>query len=156
MSTPRAPSAREASGPGGVGRWQGVSPGDQESSGPLCPGAEDRHTERGESTNDSKPGVENSGVGKSVAEGLTENSIPNGEQIGIWLRDVIINHRKGLQKMYGETEAELDKSLEAPIKKGEEMARKLVTEMGCWGEIAKDLTVLTLYDVAILIGMLWC
>ncbi|PUU80831.1 hypothetical protein B9Z19DRAFT_1106808 [Tuber borchii] len=53
--------------------------------------------------------------------------------------------------MYGETEDELNKNLEAPIKRGEEMARKLITEMGCSREVAKDLAVLTLYDVAILI-----
>ena len=77
-------------------------------------------------------------------------------QIGERLRCLIMDRRKGLQKMYGETEAELDKSLRAPIEKGVEMARKLVSEMGCSVEIAKDLTVLTLYDVAILIGMFWC
>ncbi|PUU79858.1 hypothetical protein B9Z19DRAFT_1045955 [Tuber borchii] len=62
-----------------------------------------------------------------------------------------MNQRKGLKNMYGETEEELNKSLEAPIKRGEEMARKLITEMGCSREIAIDLTVLALYDVAILI-----
>ncbi|PUU80834.1 hypothetical protein B9Z19DRAFT_973428 [Tuber borchii] len=74
----------------------------------------------------------------------------NSNRIGKWLKDVIINHRKGLQKMYGETKLELDQSLQRPIKRGEEMARKLVT-MGCGIEVAKDLTLLTLYDVAILI-----
>jgi len=69
---------------------------------------------------------------------------------------VITNRQRGLGKLYGETEAELDRRLEAPIKKGEEMARKLITETGCPLEIAKDLTVLTLYDVAILIGIFWC
>ncbi|PUU80852.1 hypothetical protein B9Z19DRAFT_1106818 [Tuber borchii] len=53
--------------------------------------------------------------------------------------------------MYGGTGAELDKSLKVPIKRGEGMARKLVADMGCPLEVAKDLTVLTLYDVAILI-----
>ncbi|PUU80840.1 hypothetical protein B9Z19DRAFT_1078446 [Tuber borchii] len=38
-----------------------------------------------------------------------------------------------------------------PIRRGEEMARKLVADMGCPLDIAKRLTVLTLYDVAILI-----
>ena len=80
-------------------------------------------------------------------------AIPNGQQqISKWLKDVIINHRGGLQKMYGETEAELDESLKVPITKGVEMARKLVG-MGCNIEVAKNLTVLTLYDVAILMGM---
>ena len=80
-------------------------------------------------------------------------AIPNGQQqISEWLKDIIINHRKGLRKMYGETEAELDKSLKVPIKRGEEMTRRLIT-MGCNMEDAKNLTLLTLYDVAILIGM---
>ena len=83
-------------------------------------------------------------------------AIPNGQQqISEWLKYVIINHRKGLRKMYGETEAELDKSLKVPIKRGEEMARRLIT-MGCNFEDAKNLTLLTLYDVAILIGILQC
>lgn len=68
---------------------------------------------------------------------------------------MVTNHQKDLRKIYGETEAELNKSLRAPIRKGGEMARKLI-EMGCPLEIAKDLTVLTLYDVAILISMFWC
>ena len=55
--------------------------------------------------------------------------------------------------MYGETEADLDKILKVLITRGEEMARKLVI-MGCNSEDAKNLTLLTLYDVAILIGML--
>jgi len=79
--------------------------------------------------------------------------IPDTEMVGKALKHVIINQRKGLQKMYGETEAELDESLKTPVKKGEEMARKLIMEMGCSGETAIDLTVLTLYDVAILISM---
>ncbi|PUU80836.1 hypothetical protein B9Z19DRAFT_973456 [Tuber borchii] len=80
-----------------------------------------------------------------------EVAIPNGQQqISKWLKDVIINHRKGLQEMYGETEVELDKSLKVPITKGVEMARKLVG-MGCNIEVAKNLTLLTLYDVAVLI-----
>ncbi|PUU82953.1 hypothetical protein B9Z19DRAFT_1073820 [Tuber borchii] len=64
-----------------------------------------------------------------------------------------MNHRKGLQKIYGGTESDLDRTLEVPIKKGVEMMRSLMseTEMACDRETAKDLTVLTLYDVAILI-----
>jgi len=84
---------------------------------------------------------------------LKENQIPDGEKIGKRLMDVISNHQKDLRKIYGETDPELDKSLKAPIEKGEEMARKLITEMGCPPDIAQDLAVLTLYDVAILIGM---
>jgi len=79
--------------------------------------------------------------------------ILNSGRVGKALKHLIINQRKGLQKMYGETEAELDESLKTPVKKGEEMARKLIMEMGCSDETAIDLTVLTLYDVAILISM---
>ncbi|PUU80848.1 hypothetical protein B9Z19DRAFT_973300 [Tuber borchii] len=97
-----------------------------------------------------KPAVEKQTIEKSVAEEPKKNSISKDEQIGERLKDVIINHRKGLQIMYGETEAELDESLEVPIKRGEEMARKLIT-MGCNIEIAKNLALLTLYDVTVLI-----
>ena len=94
-------------------------------------------------------------VERSVTGEPKEYSILKGEQVGEKLKDVIINHRKGLQKMYGKTEAELDKCLKAAIERGEEMVRRLIM-MGCNIEVAKDLTLLTLYDVAILIGMLWC
>jgi len=56
-----------------------------------------------------------------------------------------------LQNMYGKIEAELNKSLAVAIKRGEIMARRLILEMGCGYEVAKELTVLTLYDMAILI-----
>jgi len=82
--------------------------------------------------------------------------VPNGEIIGQRLRNVILMQRKGLQKMYGNTEDELSISLEAPIKRGEEMARKLIMEMECYPELAMDLIVLTLYDMAILIGLCSC
>ena len=88
-----------------------------------------------------------------AASELGENLVPGSRRIGRRLKDVITNSQGDLRKMYGEVEDELNKSLEAPIKKGEEMARKLITEMGCPPEIAKDLTVLTLYDVAVLISM---
>ena len=78
----------------------------------------------------------------------------NGQRAAEKLKDAIINHRKGLQKMYEGTEAELDKNLKMPIKMGGEMVGNLI-EMGCDGTVAGDLSVLTLYDVAILIGMSW-
>ena len=56
--------------------------------------------------------------------------------------------------MYGKKHGELDKSLEDPIKRGEEMARNLITEMECGVEITKDLTVLRPYKLAIL-GPVW-
>ena len=97
--------------------------------------------------------VEKQAVEKSVAEEPKKISIPTAEQVSERLKDIIINHRKGLQKMYGETELELDRNLKVQIKKGEEMARNLI-RMGCNIEVAKNLTLLTLHDVAILIGML--
>jgi len=88
-----------------------------------------------------------------VAKEPVENITLNSQRTIGRLKDVITNHRKGLQKMYGGTGAELDKCLEMPTKRGDEMARNLTKEMGCNGMVAKDLSVLTLYDVAILIGM---
>ena len=90
---------------------------------------------------------------KSVLQEPEDKFIPTSEEIGKRLKDLIRKDRKGLQKMYGETEAELDENLKEKIEKGEEMAGRLINEMGCDAEVAKDLTVLTLYDVAILIGM---
>ena len=75
-------------------------------------------------------------------------------EIGNKLWDVIINHRQSWQNIYGSTEDELNKSLEGPIKQGEEMTQMLTDGTGCSNEVAKDLAVLTLYDLAILIGML--
>jgi len=50
--------------------------------------------------------------------------------------------------MYGKKHGELDKSLEDPIKRGEEMARNLITEMECGVAITKDLTVLRPYELS--------
>ena len=118
------------------------------------PAAERLEAERLET---GRPGAGGLEAGRVEAERLeTERLEVDGLtpllQINAKLRDLIGDQRKGLQKLYGETEAELDKSLWAPSKRGEEMARKLINEMGCAAEVAKDLTVLTLYDVAILIG----
>jgi len=77
--------------------------------------------------------------------------VPSSEEICAKLKDLVMNGRTGLQNMYGRTEVELNTNLEAPIRRGEEMAVKLVKEKGCGYEVALDLTVLTLYDVAILI-----
>ena len=130
---------------------------DQERSDPGQPGAKNTPSEEERNTDHPNPAAENIAVEELVVEEPRENPIPNREEIGQWLKDSIINQRKGLQKMYGETESVLDEALQAPIEKGEEMARKLIMEMGCPYEVAKDLTVLTLYDVAILIGIfrLW-
>lgn len=69
---------------------------------------------------------------------------------------MILNHRGGLQNMYGKKQDELDKSLEDPIKRREEMDRNLITEMECGVEITKDSTVLRPYELAILIGIFRC
>ncbi|PUU79846.1 hypothetical protein B9Z19DRAFT_1045931 [Tuber borchii] len=98
-----------------------------------------------------KLAVEKPAAEKSVSQESEDKFIPTGEEIGKRLKNLIKSDRKGLQKIYPGDDAELDKILKAPTERGEEMARKLVMEMGCSGEIAKDLTVLTLYDVAILI-----
>ena len=127
---------------------QTVSPWGQESSNSDYPGAEGEPSGKGGNRDDQNPAVQ------SRAEtGPKGNAAPSGEKIGERLKDLIMNQRKGLKNMYGETEEELNKSLEAPIRRGEEMTRKLITEMGCSREIAIDLTVLALYDVAILIRM---
>ena len=88
--------------------------------------------------------------------GQPTNLFPDSEEIGNRLRDLIKKDRKGLQKIYSGEESELEKILKDPIKNGVEMARQLIQEEKCSFEIAKDLTVLTLYDIAILIGMSWC
>jgi len=101
------------------------------------------------------PAAEKQVVENLVARELLGILVPNGQEIGERLNYVIKMDRKGLQRMYGGTEEELDKNLKMPIERGREMVRKLVTEMGCGPEVAKDLTALTLYDVAILIGKYW-
>lgn len=127
---------------------QTVSRWDQESSDSDYPGAAGGPSGKGGNRDDQSPTVESQAETKPKG-----NAAPSGEKIGEKLKDLIMNQRKGLKNMYGETEEELNKSLEVPIKRGEDMARKLVTEMGCSREIAIDLTVLALYDVAILIRM---
>jgi len=103
-----------------------------------------------------RPGPSTSRAGPGPSDARPEGRVPRGEEISERFKDLIMNRREGLKNMYGETEDELNKSLEMPIKRGEEMARKLVTEMGCSRKVAIDLTVLTLYDVAILICMFRC
>lgn len=56
--------------------------------------------------------------------------------------------------MYGKAGDGPNRGLKMTIRTGVEMATKLITEMGCPPGVAKDLSVLTLYDVAILIGMI--
>ncbi|PUU80839.1 hypothetical protein B9Z19DRAFT_973419 [Tuber borchii] len=62
----------------------------------------------------------------------------------------LVGRRNFLQNVYGNTEEQLGKNLKDSIQKGEEMVRTLV-EMKCDVKVAIELTLLTLYDVAILI-----
>ena len=80
---------------------------------------------------------------------------PSGKEVGKRLSDFIERGGDGLKNMYFEAGGKPNGWLKQGIKCGEGMAKKLITEMGCTGEVAKDLTVLTLYDVAILIGAFW-
>ncbi|KAG0128933.1 hypothetical protein HOY82DRAFT_611482 [Tuber indicum] len=131
MSTSTVPVTRDNAtvglGRGGGGRGQRVGAGGEERGGL-------------DSTD---------GVGRP--RGRDWVSVPGRDEIYAKLKDVITEVRPGLQNMYGKTEEELNNSLEVPINRGEEMARRLIREMGCTREVAKELTVLTLYDVAILI-----
>ncbi|KAG0128934.1 hypothetical protein HOY82DRAFT_671393 [Tuber indicum] len=142
-------STRNRTG-GGSGRESESSSEDSDIDSPP-PGAQDKsHRNQGAA----------GGKGRAVGEKTETNpaaggsesaSVPDSKEICAKLKQVIMEVRPSLQNMYGKTEAELDKSLEGPIKRGEEMARKLIQDMECTREVAKELTVLTLYDVAILI-----
>ena len=101
--------------------------------------------------NEGNTGNQKQAVDKIATEQTTETSVPSPEKIREELINLVTKHRKGLENIYG-TGTELDTNLEKPIKRGEDMAKKLI-DMGCGGEVAKQLTVLTLYDVALLIGM---
>ncbi|CUS12903.1 unnamed protein product [Tuber aestivum] len=87
--------------------------------------------------------------GKNATKSSEE--LPTAKEIGAKLIAVIKEDRKSLKNLYGTTDQELDENLKDPIKKGVEMAGKLITEKGCSYEIAIDLTALTLYNVAVLI-----
>ena len=143
--------ARGEVGRGGSGRQQLVSLQGQKSSSPGFQGGGDGRCEKGGNTDNQNPAAENQAGAKP-----RENALPGRERISERLRDFLMRQRRSLRNMYGKTETELNESLEAPIKRGEEMARKLIMEMECPGEVVEELIVLTLYNVAILIGMFWC
>ena len=63
--------------------------------------------------------------------------------------------RKVWKNINGKTAEPLDKDLEGWVENGKEIVRTL-KEMGCSYEVAIELTSLTFYNVAILIGMFWC
>lgn len=99
-----------------------------------------------------------SGAGKPRADkpGAVEGSKkedPIRKMISKRLKN-LVERRDFLQNIHGNTEEQIGKSLEDSIQKGEEMVRTLV-EMKCGVEVAIEFTLLTLYDVAILIGTFW-
>ncbi|KAG0641319.1 hypothetical protein HOY80DRAFT_902534 [Tuber brumale] len=154
MSTSTATVTRNRAG-GGLG--SGVAgrtqvAGQEDSDSDSTPsGARDRYPRNQGAAGGQGPAVEEQAATNPASGGLEETSVPDGKEIHKMLKDVIMEIRPSLQNMYGKTEAELNKSLEVLVGKGEEMARKLIRDMGCTREVAKELTVLTLYDVAILI-----
>ncbi|CAZ79525.1 unnamed protein product [Tuber melanosporum] len=151
FTTPfRRGNAKVVSEHGSAEVGQVSSSGDEESYSAM-PGGRRGSRGKGEVTEGQKPAVEKNPVANSAAECPEGYSIPDYQEIYAKLKDVIVEVRPSLQNMYGKTEMELNERLEVPIKRGEEMARKLIKDMGCSREVAKELTVITLYDVAILI-----
>ncbi|PUU79847.1 hypothetical protein B9Z19DRAFT_1022673 [Tuber borchii] len=138
MST-TPPVTRQQAKELGVEPKQKVDSGDQSST-------DSDYSKHGENTDDRESQEEQ----QATAE-PKEKAVPSSEMISQGLKDLVREHRKGLENMYGTTEEELNKSLEEPIKRGEEMVRRLISDMECTFEVAKDLTALTLYDLAILI-----
>jgi len=139
--------ARGTPGPGGAGRERSAGPQDEEGSDSDFSDRGDRHRRRGVGADNQRPAA-----GGPAAADLGKNAVPSGDDIAKRLKDFIRDRGQGLKNMYGEPGDGQNRNLEVPIRMGEEMARNLITKMGCTGEVAKDLTVLTLYDVAILIG----
>lgn len=60
-------------------------------------------------------------------------------------KDFIADEKKGLEKFYNDT------SLKTAAKRGKKMIEALQND-GCGKEVAKDMALLTLYDIVILIG----
>ena len=153
MST-TAPLARgqaeRTPGVGGAGQGSRVGPQEEEGSDSDFGDGGETPPPAGEGFGNRRPAV-----GGSAAAGSRESAVPSFEDIGERLKDFIAHRGQGLRDMYDEAGGEQNRRLEGPTKMGEEMAKKLITEMGCTGEVAKELTVLTLYDVAILIGTFW-
>ena len=139
--------ARGTPGPGGAARERRAGPQDEEGSGPDFSDRGDRPPRRGVGADNQGPAP-----GGPAAADSGENAVPSSDDIGKRLKDFIGDRGQGLKNMYGEPGDGQNRNLEVPIRVGEEMARNLITKMGCPGEVAKDLTVLTLYNVAILIG----
>jgi len=80
--------------------------------------------------------------------------VPSSREIGDRLQDFIRNGGEGLRNMYDNAGDGPNRGLKMAIRTGEVMATRLITEMECTPGVAKDLSVLTLYDVAILIGII--
>lgn len=92
---------------------------------------------------------------KQEAVGRNERVTGRSERAEIIRQLIGRRLRKAWQNISGKTTGPLDKDPEGWIDHGEEIVREF-REMGCSYEIAIELTSLTLYDVAILIGMFWC
>ena len=96
--------------------------------------------------------LEKQADGRPSAEGLGKISIDGGQPSSERGTDVIMHSRVSLREMYSRTLAEQEESPSAQ----EQIAGGLVEQMGCPGEVARDLATLRLYDVAILISMFRC
>jgi len=145
----RGPTKR-VPGVGGAGQGSRAGPREEEGSDSDFGDGGDRPPRGGGDVGNRKPAV-----GRPAAAPSRKSAVPSVEDIGEKLKDFIAHRGQGLRYMYGEAGDEQNRRLEGPTKMGGEMARKLITEMRCTGEVAKELTVLTLYDVAILIGTFW-
>jgi len=98
------------------------------------------------------PALEKQADERPRTEGLGRILIHGGEPWGEQ-RTVRITHSQvGLRKMYDRQVAGREENPSFQ----EQIAERLVEQMGCPGEVARDLATLTLYDVAILISMFRC
>ena len=80
--------------------------------------------------------------------------VPSSIEIGDRLLDFISHGGEGLINRYSKAGDGPNRGLKMATRTGEVMVTRLITEMGCTPGVAKDLSVLTLYDMAILIGMI--
>ena len=96
--------------------------------------------------------LEKQADGRPSAEGLGKILIDGGQPSSERGTDVTMHSRVSLREMYSRTLAEQEESPSVQ----EQIAGGLVEQMGCPGEVARDLATLRLYDVAILISMFLC
>ena len=98
------------------------------------------------------PALEKQADQKPGTEGLGRIFIHGGELSSEWGTVGITHPQASLREMYGRKVAERGESPSSQ----EQIAGRFVEQMGCPGEVARDLATLTLYDVAILISMFQC